>query len=88
MQLPLIVIFRMTRVVYSLRRYNTYAFHGQKKVVLSTASWLGGANPFLGLAFLAVGGASITFGAAFALLTMCTQYKTGDSSRLSWEKNK
>ncbi|CAK0771626.1 hypothetical protein CVIRNUC_003879 [Coccomyxa viridis] len=69
-------------------RYNTYAFDGQKKVVLSTASWLGGANPFIGLAFLVVGGGSVTFGLSFALLAMCSQYKIGDSSRLSWNKNK
>ena len=56
--------------------------------MLSTASWLGGANPFLGIAFLAVGGASFTFGAAFTLLAMCTQDQMGDSSRLSWNKNK
>jgi len=71
-----------------LCRYNTYAFDGKKKVVLSTACWLGGANPFLGYAFLAVGGASITFGVAFTMLAMCTTYKMGDSSRLSWNKNK
>ena len=69
-------------------RYNTYTFDGQKKVVLSTASWSGGANPFIGLAFLVVGGGSVTFGLSFALLAMCSQYKMGDSSRLSWNKNK
>ena len=71
-----------------LRRSNTYAFDGQKKVVLSTASWLGGANPFLGVAFLATGAASVAFGAAFTVLALCTQYKMGDVSRLSWNKNK
>ncbi|CAL5228017.1 g11079 [Coccomyxa viridis] len=69
-------------------RYNTYAFNGQKKVVLSTATWLGGANPFLGVAFLATGAASVAFGAAFALLALFTQYEMGDSSRLSWNENK
>ena len=71
-----------------LCRYNTYAFNGQKKVVLSTATWLGGANPFLGVAFLATGAASVAFGAAFALLALFTQYEMGDSSRLSWNENK
>ena len=70
------------------RRYNTYAFKGQKKVVLSTASWLGGANPFLGIAFLATGAASVALGAAFATLALFTQYEMGDSRRLSWNKNK
>ena len=37
---------------------------------------------------LVVGGGSVTFGLSFALLAMCSQYKIGDSSRLSWNKNK
>ena len=78
----------VVRLKWMVCRYNTYAFNGQKMVVLSTASWLGGANPFLGVAFLATGAASLTFGAAFALLSMFTQYELGDSSRLSWNKNK
>lgn len=65
-------------------RYNTYAFGGAKKVVLSTASWLGGANPFLALVYFAVGGTSLAFALAFAVLTWSMLRKLGDSSQLSW----
>ena len=71
-----------------LDRYNTYSFGGSKKLVFSTASWLGGKNPFLGLAFFVTGGASLAFAAAFMVLTCSTPRKVGDSSRLSWVKNR
>lgn len=70
------------------RRYNTYRFGGKKKVVLSTANWLGGANPFLGFAYFGVGGASLAFALAFLVLTWLTPRQPGDSNQLSWNKNK
>ena len=69
-------------------RYNTYRFGGKKKVVLSTASWLGGANPFLGIAYFGVGGASLAFALAFVMLTWLTPRQPGDSTQLSWNKNR
>ncbi|OIW21113.1 hypothetical protein TanjilG_29769 [Lupinus angustifolius] len=48
--------------------YNTYSFNGEKKLVLSTAGWLGGKNDFLGVAYLTVGGLSFFLAMAFTVL--------------------
>ncbi|PWA99104.1 P-loop containing nucleoside triphosphate hydrolase [Artemisia annua] len=48
--------------------YNTYSFGGQKKFVLSTTTWIGGKNDFLGIAYLTVGGISLFMALNFVLL--------------------
>jgi hypothetical protein len=48
--------------------YNTYSFGGKKKLVLSTSTWLGGKNDFLGLAYLTAGGLCFFLAFAFTLL--------------------
>ncbi|GMP73648.1 hypothetical protein CsSME_00031341 [Camellia sinensis var. sinensis] len=55
-------------VVNLLNNYNTYSFGGKKKLVLSTSSWLGGKNHFLGMAYLSVGSSSILISLVFLLL--------------------
>ena len=58
-------------LVVNLRNnYNTYSFGGKKKIVLSTSSWLGGKNDFLGLAYTFVGSTSIFISVVFLLLHM------------------
>lgn len=55
-------------VVHLWNNYNTYSFGGKKKIVLSTSSWLGGKNDFLGLANLFVGSSCILISFIFLLL--------------------
>jgi hypothetical protein len=48
--------------------YNTYSFGGKKKLVLSTASWLGGKNDFLGVAYISVGALCLFLALLFFVL--------------------
>eukprot|EP00246_Nothoceros_aenigmaticus_P014377 TRINITY_DN5425_c0_g1_i2.p1 TRINITY_DN5425_c0_g1~~TRINITY_DN5425_c0_g1_i2.p1 ORF type:complete len:359 (+),score=61.35 TRINITY_DN5425_c0_g1_i2:232-1308(+) len=68
-------------------QYNTYSFNGHKKLVLSTTSWLGGKNDFLGIAYLAVGCISVLFAAVFFIAHLRNPRQLGDTSYLSWNRN-
>ncbi|KAL8462795.1 hypothetical protein ACS0TY_033713 [Phlomoides rotata] len=67
--------------------YNTYSFNGKKKLVLSTTSWLGGKNDFIGIAYLTVGGLCLSLAFAFILIYLIKPRELGDPSYLSWNRN-
>ncbi|CAK9318019.1 unnamed protein product [Citrullus colocynthis] len=67
--------------------YNTYSFGGKKKLVLSTTSWIGGKNDFLGIAYLTVGGLCLFLAITFILLYVIKPRPLGDPSYLSWNRN-
>lgn len=68
-------------------RYNTYSFGGKKKLVLSTTSWLGGKNDFLGIAYLTVGGLCFFLALAFTVVYLVKPRQLGDPSYLSWNRS-
>lgn len=55
-------------------------------MILTTASWLGGRNDFLGIAFLTVGGACFIFSIGLAVMQSVRRRKLGDTSCLSWNR--
>lgn len=67
--------------------YNTYSFDGKKKLVLSTTSWLGGKNDFMGIAYLTVGGLCFFLAMAFTIVYLIKPRQLGDPSYLSWNRN-
>lgn len=67
--------------------YNTYSFNGKKKLVLSTTSWLGGKNDFLGIAYLTVGGLCFFLAVSFTVVYLVKPRRLGDPSYLSWNRN-
>ncbi|KAL6629095.1 hypothetical protein ACP70R_028860 [Stipagrostis hirtigluma subsp. patula] len=76
-----------TITVHLENNYNTYSFGGKKKLVLSTSTWLGGKNDFLGLAYLTVGGLCFFLAFAFTLLYLIKPRKLGDNNYLSWNRS-
>lgn len=66
--------------------YNTYSFKGSKSVVLSTASFLGGKNPFLGRVYLAMGVLCMLMALASILVQVRHPRELGDRSRLTWDR--
>ncbi|KCV68090.1 hypothetical protein H696_05342 [Fonticula alba] len=68
--------------------YPVRSFNGTKSVVISTTSWIGGRNPFLGIAYLAVGSICILVGIIFLIRHVIRPRALGDTAHLSWNKNK
>jgi len=65
-------------------RFNVDAFEGKKSLVLSTTSFMGGKNPFLGWAYIFVGLLCILLAIAFAVKQCMSPRKPGDTEHLQW----
>ncbi|XP_072186915.1 cell cycle control protein 50A [Excalfactoria chinensis] len=66
---------------YSLNityNYPVHSFDGRKRMILSTISWMGGKNPFLGIAYITVG--SICFFLGVVLLIIHHKYGNRNTS--------
>ncbi|KAM0713629.1 hypothetical protein Q7P37_010591 [Cladosporium fusiforme] len=59
-------------------------YDGTKSILLSTRTVMGGRNPFLGIAYVVVGGLCILLGALFTATHLIKPRKLGDHSYLSW----
>eukprot|EP01134_Creolimax_fragrantissima_P001940 CFRG1940T1 len=65
--------------------YPVTKFDGRKKMVLSTVSWIGGRNNFLGIAYIVIGTLSLIVGIALLLRHMVAPRQLGDHKYLTWE---
>ena len=60
-------------------------FAGKKTLVVSTVSWMGGKNPFLGIAYLVIGFFALLVAIVFFIRQRCgAERKLGDASFLVW----
>ncbi|KAF3164775.1 hypothetical protein TWF225_001598 [Orbilia oligospora] len=60
-------------------------YGGTKSIVLSTRTVMGGKNPFLGIAYIVVGGLCVLLGVIFTARHLFKPRKLGDHTYLSWE---
>ncbi|KAL6894206.1 hypothetical protein ACP4OV_008304 [Aristida adscensionis] len=75
-----------TITILIANNYNTYGYGGKKSLVLSTATWLGGKNDFLGYAYIVTGSWSIFMAIVFTLIRVKYPRSQGDPSCLTWNR--
>ncbi|EOO04157.1 putative lem3 cdc50 family protein [Phaeoacremonium minimum UCRPA7] len=59
-------------------------YKGTKSIIITTRTVMGGRNPFLGIAYVVVGGICILLGAVFTVTHLIKPRKLGDHTYLSW----
>ncbi|CZR68635.1 related to cell division protein CDC50 [Phialocephala subalpina] len=64
--------------------FNVTEYGGTKSIIISTRTVMGGKNPFLGIAYVVVGGICIVLGALFTVTHLIKPRKLGDHTYLSW----
>ncbi|OAL01732.1 Lem3/Cdc50 [Phaeosphaeriaceae sp. SRC1lsM3a] len=75
---------------YWLKIYDHFpveSYSGTKSILISTRTVMGGRNPFLGIAYLVVGGLCILLGAFFLATHLIKPRKLGDHTYLTWNND-
>jgi len=73
-----------TIVVSVFNVYPVTGFSGEKSIVLSTTSWLGGKNDFLGIAYMAVGSLCVALALIFLFKHKLSPRPLGDMRYFNW----
>ncbi|KAF2145912.1 uncharacterized protein K452DRAFT_283208 [Aplosporella prunicola CBS 121167] len=64
--------------------FDVTAYDGTKSILISTRTVMGGKNPFLGIAYVVVGGICILLGTLFTATHLIKPRKLGDHTYLTW----
>ncbi|KAJ9666091.1 alkylphosphocholine resistance protein lem3 [Coniosporium apollinis] len=67
--------------------FNVTLYGGTKSILISTRTVMGGKNPFLGIAYIVVGGICILLGAIFTATHLIKPRKLGDHTYLTWNND-
>lgn len=68
-------------------RFPVEKYSGTKSILISTRTVMGGKNPFLGIAYVVVGGVCILLGALFLATHLIKPRKLGDHTYLTWNND-
>lgn len=60
-------------------------FSGEKSLIVSNLSLMGARNPYLGIAYIALGSLSLAIGLAFLIKHLSNPRKLGDTRFLVWK---
>ncbi|EWM30162.1 transmembrane protein 30a [Nannochloropsis gaditana] len=66
--------------------FEVVSFSGRKHLVVSTVSWFGGANSFLGISYIVVGSLCLFLAALFGIKQATCPRKLGDTRYLGWKE--
>ncbi|KAJ5095165.1 hypothetical protein N7532_007456 [Penicillium argentinense] len=65
--------------------FDVSQFSGTKAILISTRTVVGGKNPFMGIAYVVVGGVCVLLGALFTIAYLVRPRKLGDHTYLTWD---
>ncbi|RKF54673.1 Meiotically up-regulated gene 89 protein [Erysiphe neolycopersici] len=68
--------------------FNVTDYGGTKSIIISTRTVMGSRNPFLGIAYIVVGGICIILGTLFTVTHLIWPRKLGDHTYLSWNNER
>ncbi|KAJ5928020.1 Meiotically protein [Penicillium verhagenii] len=68
-------------------QFKVTEYDGTKSILLSTRTVMGGKNPFMGIAYVVVGGVCVLLGALFTIAHLVRPRKLGDHTYLSWDSS-
>ncbi|KAI9893749.1 MAG: hypothetical protein M1814_005965 [Vezdaea aestivalis] len=80
----------MKRGTYRVDIENNFpvdTYGGTKSIVISTRTVMGGKNPFLGIAYVVIGGICVVLGALFTVTHLIKPRKLGDHTYLTWNND-
>jgi len=67
--------------------FNVTEYSGTKAILISTRTVMGGKNPFLGIAYVVIGGLCVLMGALFTAAHLIKPRKLGDHTYLTWNND-
>lgn len=67
-------------------KYSVQEFHGEKRVIIGTTSWVGSSNYILGGTYVCVAAVSLLLAFSFFLKHYLSPRKLGDTSYILWDR--